>query len=40
MVEINKQKNTLILETAEMELHHDLLRNRDSDFQPLFVSMK
>lgn len=37
---INEQITTLILETANMELHHGLLQNRDSDFQHLFVSMK
>lgn len=40
IMKINKQINNLILETAKKELHHDLLQNRDSDFQHLFVSMK
>lgn len=38
--EINKQINTVVFETVETESHHDLLQNRDSDFQHLFVSMK
>lgn len=40
IMKTNKQINTFVLETAEMELHHDLLRKRDCDFQHLFVSMK
>lgn len=39
-MKLNKLMNTLILETAEMKLHQGSLQNRDSDFQPLFVSMK